>query len=814
MRSSNEMKVDDLRSKVASLPLNLTKGYKKETLKTFQSPEVSVEWLVSIELLNGGKMVYSNEETEDKAQAEAAKLRSKGWSVSIEEKNAGELWYEGLAKESEEEISRIVKSWAERPKLASPTSALKLIAAHYNRIAQFLDRALRVRIKKTQRVDGEILKDLRDVVTSESTREPSVMVVRWRYNNLAEMFGSPENLNAYEDAVEFHEEFPYKASKTEGREYAHTETRWARSKVGRKSHMQLFGLVLRSLGKELVNPIPRKKVFDKKNEKTGEIEMWECDRDSHVVCLSPAELCEFIAHKLALGVLHEATTVEEVDQIMADFKRVARWLHRRANHPKFKGDLNPSELKMVPTKRHKYHESQQWDVGATCRGVLSTDGRGVVFGRLDRATTNLSFETVRQVESVVATTVTSYEAETDSFKVKGAERWLSIGSRNGAWIWDAPEGIVEETQTVKHTRFVDPVANYFDVSKAVVRSNVVVLPMPERVEKDWDFRFTVYGGRMVKDKTKPGAPQEYYGPSFVKLVNGELQRASKCTMHDGYRKWKKLPPCDHSHIQKIHLHHEWWYPKVDVLTMKVDKKGEPYEHRSTLLASKDSVGIVNVCGQQGCKKPISRSKYWLVVREEKNASYIKPYDGDRCTCSEKWAKKKFVELDEGVRMPLLVPALRRYIEDCVTERRFMAPPILEVTKKRGKFIGWRLDEMQRVELALEQAEDEGDPMMFELADELKKLQLKEKGFAQEWRTLHVFVPIDADGARLFDTRYLPPVGKGSSRLGVWGIQAQIYGPKANLMELVEEFGGLVQVSEYSEDDEGLWHIESTEDIQY
>ena len=82
MRSSNEMRVDDLRSRVVSLPTDLTGGYKTAAHKRFQTPKVSVEWLVSIELSNGGRMVYSNEETKAKAEAEAAELRAKGWPVS------------------------------------------------------------------------------------------------------------------------------------------------------------------------------------------------------------------------------------------------------------------------------------------------------------------------------------------------------------------------------------------------------------------------------------------------------------------------------------------------------------------------------------------------------------------------------------------------------------------------------------------------------------------------------------------------------------------------------------------------------------
>ena len=230
---------------------------------------------------------------------------------------------------------------------------------------------------------------------------------------------------------------------------------------------------------------------------------------------------------------------------------------------------------------------------------------------------------------------------------------------------------------------------------------------------------------------------------------------------------------------------EWWTPKVDVVNTYADEDGKSYEVKTTMLASKDSVGIVKMCSK--CRKAASV-----------------------CDCEKPWLKDQFLALGQGVRMSLLVPALRYHIENCITERHFKAPPILEVTKKRGKFIGRKADELQDLEAEVEMMRQMGDPGIFQAEARLKALKIDEQAYAREWRVLQVFVPYDP---YLFNADYVPAVSKGESRVN-WAIQAQIYGPKENLMELVKTFHGVVLTDEYEEDSEGGWHLVDSSDKVY
>lgn len=316
---------------------------------------------------------------------------------------------------------------------------------------------------------------------------------------------------------------------------------------------------------------------------------------------------------------------------------------------------------------------------------------------------------------------------------------------------------------------------FTDVYDYKVASNVRVLPMPELPAKDWDMWVSAKAPSMFPDRRlMPDAegnfPMTYVGPTLVHLEqkkDGVLPvKAGKCEMHDGrlWYQWKEAgskgdcPECNHTHIMKTWIREDHWAPKLHVENKWEDEEGE-FTTSCTCLASKDSMRLV--------ERPSVTGK----------------------------TTKETLEFDDGVYMGLLVPEFRRYIERCLWSATYVAPPILEESYKRGELRGEHLKRKEELERDIALLEENNDPSVFELYEELEKLEAIRKGFDIRKCVLHVFIPMNPS---LFRVSKLPA---GYQKMG---IRCQVSGLRSHLLRIVKENSGYHQYSEYTEASNGQW----------
>lgn len=749
MRASNEMQVENLRSKISSLPTTCRRGYTKakREMRFQERKPTGTIWQIFVDGSLDERQLFSECNPENGLDVDemVSAAHAAGFSnIRVVELNREHSWDQEIADSSELLIDKITDRWAKHPSKATPSSAVKLIAAYYNLASRVTDMPVRVRIHNNAVVDGEVLTNLRDSIGS-STVAPAVKAVRERFQNLCQQFGSPDNLGSYQDALAEVKADPFKAGRKCARlKTALTNTRWSPSRVGKKHVLQLFNLVLRNLGNTGKIIVPRTKTFEVTDE-DGKIKLVEEKDVAHIVGLSLPELCELIALKLALQVRHEATKVEELNEMMANFRRIASWLSRRANQPSYGGFMARSEMLLPPHMRERAYQRSQLTVGDTWLGIMWGANKYPMIGCFD--------EKWRQSE-----------AKTIEKKVLVSSRIPETGSGRD---------IVEKKVLVE-----------------VVESNVVSSPIPERPEKDWDIRFSVMGARMFEDQRFPGSPLKYYGPSFVKFLHGPdgypiAVKPTRCDMHDGrlWSEWEKAkrpgecPTCYTTHIQKIHIWREYWTPKVDVRNEWVENDGTKFTTGTTCLASPESMRVV-------------MSKHFKDGTKRKHP-------------------KPMLEFDPNVRMPLMVPAFRSYVEDCVNSRRFVAPPMLEWTHKMGILLGKKADRLTSLEQDYAMLMEAGHPAALDLAREIAALKAEMRGFARDWRILHIYIPFNP---ALFDIRYLPAIAEGETRMD-WAIQAQIYGDKLSLLKLCEDHHGLISKSVFREEKDKSWTLIETSDVR-
>lgn len=212
-----------------------------------------------------------------------------------------------IAKESRsslvspvKEIKRIERSWNSRPDRATPSSAFKLVAAVCACAHECAGTGVQVKIPKQHaRASMDDFIALRSSLDSTKAPNVGLKAVRDKMKNLSMMFGSVKDLTSYEDALAA----AARRSRAFKRPIAYTvNARCAGGQIHFKDEENLYKLLLRSLGKDLVVPVMFKHHGEKRYLQP---------------LLTPFELAELIGLKLALGssARHQATDVKEVNKM-------------------------------------------------------------------------------------------------------------------------------------------------------------------------------------------------------------------------------------------------------------------------------------------------------------------------------------------------------------------------------------------------------------------------------------------------------------------------------------------------------------------
>lgn len=691
--------------------------------------------------------------------------------ISTETINKETFVDQNIADESERIISDIIHAWHTRPKDATLSSGIKLIMSYFNAASIMIGLDITRKINKHATAGFDEIEEVRDEVEATDRETVGTKILRDRMKDLGELFGSPRNLDSYRKQL-----VRYKADQKAGyyRDECYVlEAIDGNTRIQFLDERTLIGLLKANLGNPTIT-------FVRKLEE-GTKEKW-------FTCMAPEELCELIALKLALGVRHQAMDVPEISDMEYHMARLATWLQRRTNRPEREGDLHPTEVCLPPHRRVSSMEPDndpmdESDIAAI--GIKSPKGKILVGVKREAVKTEVveierEIEVARIAEFTEKTHYKTVREVQGLWKVTGLHdthwdiEWVSkVTTRRVA---EVKRELTGQYRSIKKT-----------ITEQIISSNVVDLVVGKEPQKDWDLLVSPKSPSFYPDRRRPAIDGKlqwtYNGPSFVRLVTNNDKviipvKADKCLMHDGglWAKWHAdgengpQPTCPHCHITREMLNEKWFAPKVKVENVYADPSGEGEDIKTTtiLLASKDKAWVDAFC---------SRCKSWE----------------EECSCSKPWLKHKVRYASSDIFMPLLVPEFKRYINKCVWTATFDAPPILEVTMKRGVLRGKDAEEYAKIQADIDQLETLGEDST-ELKEELESLDRQAAKSNRRYATLHVFLPMNPS---LF-TKLIP---SGWSDMA---LRVQLRGKFTDLVRLTKENGGHIMVDTYTEvkDDKG------------
>jgi hypothetical protein len=702
--------------------------------------------------------------------------------------------YSVIAKAAETRISRICNSWAKYPKRANESSAVKLIIAYYHAASCFARLGVTSEINQFAKAGWEDVEEIRDDI-DEILNKPGAprmnvgtKVVRDRIKTLGAKFGSPKNLHQFMDALDL-----YNWRREEGKfhDKAYTKVSWRPGLIQWKDEATLFRLLVKNLGQEYVKVIVKR----------GEKPYW------FPTSITPAELAELIGLKLAIGMRHEATDVEEISEMDAHTRTIARYLQDRTDRPAMgSGTKHPKELAKKPELRDN---APDIDHGIIHCSQVKTSGRTrtVIGGMRHRDTWVEEIErevTVAQVGTPVTTKkVTTTDKFTRFIWVKSFKTpdGRTMYDRVGKTFSHKSTGTRQVRKPTYHKALMtklDAEGNVIGteeymaldrkrvetitVKEQVISSNAVILPMPKPVRRDWETFLSVKSPTTFVDHRLPKVdgsfPEVYVGPSLVVVERGVPVKADRCTMHDGrlWFLWKKAgshgecPVCPHTHITKVMIREDHWAPMINVVNQHEDENGEKYTTSCIVPARTER------------KDDDGKTIKLMGIEEEPSAT-------------GKTTKEVLKFYEDGMFMPLLVPDFKSHVYECMVEGRFVAPPILEEVMKHGVLTGRHRDQLEAIEREIQLMEDEGNPDLSELYEELDKMEALRKTFDRVYHQIHLFLPMEST---LFRRKAMP---EGWLNMG---IRVQISGSRLHELEFIKEHNGLRLRTQYMENDSSEW----------
>ena len=221
---------------------------------------------------------------------------------------------------AEAEVSRIQAAFAKG--LGTEGLAVKLIRAHLNLASDMAHFGTATPLmSKFAKASWGNVEEAEDMVEGAEF-SLGTTILRHRLKSLAEMFGSTENLKAYENALKTNQALVEKQGVLHGKVL--TETRDSTPQVQNLQLKVLYNILAANLQSKLVK------------------------FSGFQTCVTPVELCELIGLKMALKVQHTSMRVPDASAIDTMMRQIASWLQRRRDRH---GTMRPEDLERAPEDR-------------------------------------------------------------------------------------------------------------------------------------------------------------------------------------------------------------------------------------------------------------------------------------------------------------------------------------------------------------------------------------------------------------------------------------------------------------------------------